>query len=353
MLRRVTRPRLPGQETLCSWHFSYRASHTSYSNGAQRSAWGTLHTDRTFTGQKEDGTGLLYYNARYYDPALGTFISPDTLVPDAGMAIDYNRFLYARGNPLKYSDPTGYIPTDLPEEPPGPPPGADPWVVDFYWKNRWYNARGFARRADGHWDRRIRPRYEDVKILHEVIREDLLGWFIREIKGNTQDERLLTIRGLNEASRLHLTSLSPAGGEFSTSFKITAYAMWALLVGPGRPWDYKGHIGMALDEPWTDYGGVTYFYDVWANINYGYAGRAARFTRGELRLGAGLGQIASDLSRGQLWNYDQSSSFDDPADQAAVLIGMNLYDQYGLGIDEDYFGKAFQEEADNLLIQRP
>jgi RHS repeat-associated protein len=62
----------------------------------------------TYTGQKADGTGLLYYNARYYDPALGMFLSPDTVVPDAGTVIDYNRFLYARGNPLKYNDPSGH-----------------------------------------------------------------------------------------------------------------------------------------------------------------------------------------------------------------------------------------------------
>ena len=52
----------------------------------------------------------MYYNARYYDPALGTFISPDTMVPGAGQVINYNRFLYARGNPLKYTDPTGNDP---------------------------------------------------------------------------------------------------------------------------------------------------------------------------------------------------------------------------------------------------
>ena len=62
------------------------------------------------TGQKSDGTGLLYYNARYYDPALGTFLSPDTVVPDAGVVADYNRFLYARGNPVKYTDPSGHNP---------------------------------------------------------------------------------------------------------------------------------------------------------------------------------------------------------------------------------------------------
>jgi RHS repeat-associated protein len=67
-----------------------------------------LTTDRTFTGQKADGAGLLYMNARYYDPALGVFLSPDTVVPDAGTVIDYNRFMYARGNPLRYVDPSGH-----------------------------------------------------------------------------------------------------------------------------------------------------------------------------------------------------------------------------------------------------
>ena len=65
-------------------------------------------TDHTFTGQKRDGTGLLYYNARSYDPEIGTFVSPDTIVPDPSLLIDYNRYAYTRGNPLKYTDPTGH-----------------------------------------------------------------------------------------------------------------------------------------------------------------------------------------------------------------------------------------------------
>ena len=44
-----------------------------------------------------------------YDPAPGQFLSPDTLVPDAGLVLDYNRYMYVRGNPLKYTDPSGHI----------------------------------------------------------------------------------------------------------------------------------------------------------------------------------------------------------------------------------------------------
>jgi len=73
-------------------------------------------TDRTFTGQKSDGTGLMFYEARYYDPALGTFLSPDTIVPDAGVVIDYNRFLYVRANPLSLNDPTGHCAQTIGDE---------------------------------------------------------------------------------------------------------------------------------------------------------------------------------------------------------------------------------------------
>jgi len=41
-------------------------------------------TTRDYTGQLRDSTGLLYYGARYYDPALGRFASADSIVP--GMA---------------------------------------------------------------------------------------------------------------------------------------------------------------------------------------------------------------------------------------------------------------------------
>jgi RHS repeat-associated protein len=51
--------------------------------GETRYTYGTTPTTYRFTGQREDATiGLYFYNARYYDPALGRFISADTVVPE-------------------------------------------------------------------------------------------------------------------------------------------------------------------------------------------------------------------------------------------------------------------------------
>ena len=80
-----------------------------YAYGAQRDD-NAVTTDHRFTGQKySDDTGLYYYNARYYDPEIGHFISPDTLVPEPGKVFAYNRYMYAYGNALKYTDPSGHI----------------------------------------------------------------------------------------------------------------------------------------------------------------------------------------------------------------------------------------------------
>ncbi|HKP54738.1 MAG TPA: PA14 domain-containing protein [Chloroflexia bacterium] len=38
-------------------------------------------TSLNYTAQRLDGTDLLYYHARYYDPRIGRFMSPDSIVP--------------------------------------------------------------------------------------------------------------------------------------------------------------------------------------------------------------------------------------------------------------------------------
>jgi RHS repeat-associated protein len=71
-----------------------------------------LPTDKLFTGQRLDATGLYYYNARYYDATIGRFISPDTIIPYPSDPQSFNRYSYCRNNPLKYIDPSGNLDSD-------------------------------------------------------------------------------------------------------------------------------------------------------------------------------------------------------------------------------------------------
>jgi RHS repeat-associated protein len=57
----------------------------------------------------DSSTGLYFYNARYYDPALGRFIQPDSIVPEPGNPQSFNRYSYVLNNPLRYTDPTGFF----------------------------------------------------------------------------------------------------------------------------------------------------------------------------------------------------------------------------------------------------
>jgi RHS repeat-associated protein len=67
-------------------------------------------TDKLFTGQRLDDTGLYYYGARYYEPTIGRFLSPDSISPNFMNPQSFNRYSYVFNNPLKYNDPSGSWP---------------------------------------------------------------------------------------------------------------------------------------------------------------------------------------------------------------------------------------------------
>jgi RHS repeat-associated protein len=90
----------------------------------------TLPPRYTYTGQysyiNDEATdlgsaafGLVFYNARWlrsvpvakrrgYDPYITQFSQPDSIVPDPYNSQDWDRYSYARNNPLVYTDPSGH-----------------------------------------------------------------------------------------------------------------------------------------------------------------------------------------------------------------------------------------------------
>ena len=110
-------------------------------------------TDKGYTGQQRDDTGLLWYQSRFYDPNLGRFLSADTIVPGSGALTiwpsdstasaswsklkdggpanpqELNRYSYVNNNPLGATDPTGHCGdiTDLAGDCPGE--NKDAWTA--------------------------------------------------------------------------------------------------------------------------------------------------------------------------------------------------------------------------------
>lgn len=78
--------------------------------GGFRVALDSTVSNYRFTDQEFDPeSNLYYYDARYYDPVIGRFVSADTVIPDYKDPQSLNRYSYVKNNPLMYVDPTGHV----------------------------------------------------------------------------------------------------------------------------------------------------------------------------------------------------------------------------------------------------
>ena len=75
----------------------------------EKNSDGTLPTDKLFTGQRAmEDLGIYFYNARFYSPSLGRFLSADTMVPGGANSQAYDRYSYTENNPIKNTDSSGH-----------------------------------------------------------------------------------------------------------------------------------------------------------------------------------------------------------------------------------------------------
>ena len=91
-------------------HFGARrgSAWTGTPSTADYTAFGNT-TRSGFTGHEMlDSVSLVHMNGRVYDPYLGRFLSPDTVVQSLTATQSINPYAYAWNDPLKYVDPTGH-----------------------------------------------------------------------------------------------------------------------------------------------------------------------------------------------------------------------------------------------------
>jgi RHS repeat-associated protein len=88
------------------------------------------HMDDPTTDNVTEGFGLMFYNARWYDPGLGRMAQADSIVPEQQQGTQaWDRFAYVNNNPVKYIDPSGHCVVgghDVPDSSPACNGYADP-----------------------------------------------------------------------------------------------------------------------------------------------------------------------------------------------------------------------------------
>jgi RHS repeat-associated protein len=96
------------------------AQRVTYQAFGNRAAQTTAHAEtKGFIGERHDPeTNLIYLNARYYDPVLARFISPDWWDPDRP-GVGTNRYAYSDNDPINKSDTNGHSSDDEGQGPNG------------------------------------------------------------------------------------------------------------------------------------------------------------------------------------------------------------------------------------------
>ena len=78
--------------------------------GVTTSTGDAFFNEVTFTGSIADASGLLYMNARYYNPSTARFLSQDSYTGSAFDPWTQHLYAYCNNNPVNMIDPTGHVP---------------------------------------------------------------------------------------------------------------------------------------------------------------------------------------------------------------------------------------------------
>ena len=120
--------------------------------GEVRFAGGDFHTDKTYTGQRSFASdfGLMYYNARWYDPNIGHFGQADTMLPNP--VSGWDRYAYVNNSPLNHADPSGNTPEECKNVVQCVPADAlDMKKLSLKAQNMYLTYLGMWGKADGWW----------------------------------------------------------------------------------------------------------------------------------------------------------------------------------------------------------
>jgi RHS repeat-associated protein len=165
---------------------------------------------RGYINERYDAeTGLQYLNARYYDPHLYRFLTPDTWDPMLA-GVDVNRYAYAGNDPVNLSDPSGHHYTTWAGNKFGTSSGHD-------------HAFGTTSKREAQWE------------LGPKIAQYMKAHFTQSVWGVMRDNPVnYRTAGLDRQVRIYGAAVALQEARFQASgIAYPADEVFALLPGPG------------------------------------------------------------------------------------------------------------------------
>lgn len=211
-----------------------------------------------YTGQEYDPeTGFYYYNARYFDPQLGVFTTPDTEFDANAGSFGFNRHMYVAGNPIMYSDPSGHLlwfSVDKNGLSFGISIGAASVGVDIGWKN------GFSVGANASLGPRAGVNFFGVGNMTQANAGVSFGYNFGQQTGYGSLFATAGVQfggwGMGASASLNWTYRDGyTGGSASAGFNV-GFATFGGGIGWDKKGDFAGYsVGMGLMGSTDDYGG--------------------------------------------------------------------------------------------------
>jgi RHS repeat-associated protein len=267
-------------------------------------------TDFGFTGQqKAYELGMLWYNSRFYDPRIMQFNQPDTLIPDPYQPSDWNRYQYARANPVRYNDPSGHCIF-----------GIDTAVCAVISSLLFLIGTGaiITNQAKGiATDIWTVPPITEPRV-QQPTSADMTTWLINQMQ-TTSNSQVVSI-------------MKNAGW-------VESLKAWTAFVRTGAIWDFKPDIqeGLGQKNPTISLGGYETNFQAAANLFYGFIGSEIGFPGLVLEGGAGVAQQSdwkNSSSPGAVGPCNLTYFCDQPYDNWWISFGIYLQKQYGGKLDD-------------------
>jgi RHS repeat-associated protein len=281
--------------------------------GAVRWVTGTLQTEFGFTGQRGNShVRLIDYHARWYDPYLNRWISPDSIVPEPANPQSLNRYSYVYNSPLIYQDTDGHRPR--------PPVKLAAAIVGGVALGGVVALAVVPHIAP--WDP---PMYVTHRTAEPIASNNVTSWLRHQMVTNAQSSVVRSIRENWSSDNLLR--------------KDAALQAWTALVGTGATWDFKVELEAT---PWYEGGvrnvmlgtsdlGFYLNYDIVANVHFGFVGRAAGFDLDFLVAAAGVAQAKRAIQTGDPDDRGTCNTTyycDHPFATWSVQFGGYLYELY-------------------------